>query len=234
MGGLYWGIIFSTAVRTYLKGNILFLGFYLGSVSTMCRIVNPMMYDSVVYDYLKVICTKWAKDFGIHPWDLTHWAHNSRGGCDKEGPQGTCCSVFPILCGSRGPFRREAWDWGSSALVLNPFSQLSDFYLSVLGKEGVFISLQCLCSIHWIMPQEAEILKGQLHQLSQVIASWRTEVGRYSILRAIWSEIRNIYYVFRFKHETQTSFMDGMNGMCLLSAESPLIWKPEAYLKPLS
>jgi len=65
MEGLYWGIIFSTAVRTYLKGNILFLGFYLGSVYTMCTIVNPMMYDSVVYDYLKVICAKMSQIF----WD---------------------------------------------------------------------------------------------------------------------------------------------------------------------
>lgn len=98
MGGLYWGIIFSTAVRTYLKGNILFLGFYLGSVYTMCRIVNPMMYDSMVYDYLKAICTKWAKYFGTDPGDLTYWAHRSREGLTRRKQKVSC----KLLCFPKG------------------------------------------------------------------------------------------------------------------------------------
>lgn len=128
MGGLYWGIIFSTAVRTYLKGNILFLGFYLGSVYTMCRIVNPMMYDSVVYDYLKVIYTKWAKYFGIDPWHLTYWAHNSRGGVIKREQKGNCKL---LLCHVLGPKGSHA----GPALLHSPLSMAP--MLPSSGKHGM-------------------------------------------------------------------------------------------------
>lgn len=45
------GIIFSTAVRAYLKGNILSLAFDLDSVYTMWGIVNAATSDSGVFDY---------------------------------------------------------------------------------------------------------------------------------------------------------------------------------------
>lgn len=51
MEGLDLGMIFSTAVRTYLKGNILSLAFDLDSVYTMWRIVNSATSDSGLFDY---------------------------------------------------------------------------------------------------------------------------------------------------------------------------------------
>lgn len=45
------GIIFSTAVKSYLKGNILVLAFGLDSVYTTGRVVNSVMSDSEVFDY---------------------------------------------------------------------------------------------------------------------------------------------------------------------------------------
>lgn len=45
------GIIFSTAVKSYLKGNILLLALELDSVYAMGRVVNSVMSDSEVSDY---------------------------------------------------------------------------------------------------------------------------------------------------------------------------------------
>lgn len=45
------GIIFSTAVKSYLKGNILLLALELDSVYAMGRVVNSAMSDSEVFDF---------------------------------------------------------------------------------------------------------------------------------------------------------------------------------------
>lgn len=172
MGGLYWGIIFSTAVRTYLKGNILFLGFYLGSVYTMCRIVNPMMYDSVVYDYLKAICTKWAKYFGTDPGDLTHWAHHSREGPTRRKQKSSCTLLcfaqgstsspahFPLL-GFSGLSCREGKDRGLDALVLTPLLHFTLLHLPLQGQERTFSPPHGLCSSGACLERQ-NFLKGQL------------------------------------------------------------------------
>lgn len=209
MGGLHWGTIFSTDVRTYLKGNILFLQFYLGSVYTMCKIVNPMMYDSMLHDYLKVICTKWAKYFRIYHWELTHWAHNSRGECYKEGterklqtafvscawPKKNCtgpalvrfpCFMAPMLPSSGGTgWRLGCFDLESlfTSLCVTPLCAGKEGALSLCPGSAPFTEA-CL--------KRQKSLKGKLCQLPWVIVPWRAEVGWYRILRAIQHEIWSI------------------------------------------
>lgn len=55
------GIIFSTAVRVYLKGNILSLAFDLDSVYTTWRIVNSAS-DSGLFDYTEATAKGTTRD----------------------------------------------------------------------------------------------------------------------------------------------------------------------------
>lgn len=57
MDGFYLSIIFSTAVRTDLKGTSLGLAFELGSVYTTGRLVPSVTSDSRVFDYFEAMAT---------------------------------------------------------------------------------------------------------------------------------------------------------------------------------
>lgn len=49
------GIIFFIVVRIYLKGNIFFLVFDLDFVYTIWRVVNFVIFDLEMFDYIEVI-----------------------------------------------------------------------------------------------------------------------------------------------------------------------------------
>lgn len=105
----------------------------------------------------------------------------------KGNQHPSCPSAFPIPYGPRAPFRREAWDGASDAFLLHPFSQLSALYLPVLGKEWALTPCPGSAPFTGACLKRQKSLKGQLHQLSWVVTSWRTEGGWCSVL--MWNSL---------------------------------------------